>query len=305
MLWVQDPRFSIMPFFSLIVPTKDRTTELAQLVASLDAQSDQDFELIVVDQNPDNRIEAILRQSARGQDIIWLRAPAGASLARNCGIRRAQGTVMAFPDDDCWYPEGTIAHVKAWFLSHPEMDILSLASRDADGVPSGNRWRSESCAITTWNAFRTTVCYCFFVRRSERAQRVAFDEQIGPGGTVIAGAGEDTDYVLQAMDAGLRAHFLRKWHIGHPRKDVRNGSIQPERSFRYGVTMGYVQRKHNLRLVFAGSVLYDMARAAAMMALGRRQPATLWYQHGRGLMAGFMHAQARGSRGAERKYVGN
>lgn len=285
-----------MPFFSLIVPTKDRTSELARLVESLDAQTEQDFELIVVDQNPDERVEAILRQSPHYNNIRQLRAAPGASHARNCGIRQARGTVMAFPDDDCWYPPETLAYVKRWFLAQPSKDILSLTSKDADGVPSGNRWRSPSCPITPWNAFRTTVCYCLFVRRSAKTQDLAFDEQIGPGGNLLIGASEDTDYVLQAMRYGLVGHFLRQWHIGHPRRDVRNGSIQAERSFRYGTGMGYVQRKHRLWLLFLASVGYDMARAAMMALIRRHQPATLWYQHGRGITKGFFMEQVEAKR---------
>ena len=280
-----------MPFFSLIVPTKDRTDELARLIESLDAQSEQDFELIVVDQNIDERVKTVLQQSPRYKDIRRLRAAPGASHARNCGIQHAQGTVMAFPDDDCWYPPETLAHLKEWFLLQPHIDILSLTSKDADGIPSGNRWSSPSCAITPWNAFRTTVCYCFFVRCSDKTKTLAFDEQIGPGGNLFSGASEDTDYVLQALRRGLKGHFLRQWHVGHPRRDVRNGSIHAERSYRYGLTMGYVQRKHRLWFNFLASVGYDMARATAMAVIGRPEPATLWYQHGRGIAKGFLHQQ--------------
>jgi GT2 family glycosyltransferase len=40
--------------FSLVVGTIKRTVELDRLLGSLAKQSCQDFELIVVDQNPDN-----------------------------------------------------------------------------------------------------------------------------------------------------------------------------------------------------------------------------------------------------------
>ena len=44
-----------MPRFSLIVPTLGRTTEVAELFASIVDQNRRDVELIVVDQNDDDR----------------------------------------------------------------------------------------------------------------------------------------------------------------------------------------------------------------------------------------------------------
>lgn len=45
-----------MPRFSLIVATIGRTAEFSVLLESLAGQETRDFELIVVDQNPDDRL---------------------------------------------------------------------------------------------------------------------------------------------------------------------------------------------------------------------------------------------------------
>ena len=45
-----------MPRFSLIVPTLGRTTEVAKLFASIVDQGREDVEVIVVDQNDDERV---------------------------------------------------------------------------------------------------------------------------------------------------------------------------------------------------------------------------------------------------------
>ena len=49
-----------MPRFSLIVPTAGRTTEVTELLTSIVAQNRNDVELIVVDQNDDDRIVPLL-----------------------------------------------------------------------------------------------------------------------------------------------------------------------------------------------------------------------------------------------------
>ncbi len=46
--------------FSLIVATLGRTDELIAFLESLVAQSERNFEVIVVDQNPDERLEPVI-----------------------------------------------------------------------------------------------------------------------------------------------------------------------------------------------------------------------------------------------------
>src|SRR5271166_5434820 len=117
---------------SLIVATMDRVTELERLLTSLDCQSYKEFEVIVVDQNPDDRLLLVLR-SHEALTIRHLRCSPGASRARNVGLRIAGGDIIAFPDDDCWYPEGLLASVVAWFQSHQEFSGLLATLRGPDG----------------------------------------------------------------------------------------------------------------------------------------------------------------------------
>ena len=48
--------------FSLIVATIGRTEELVRLFHSLECQTHRDFEAIIVDQNTDDRLIAIIRE---------------------------------------------------------------------------------------------------------------------------------------------------------------------------------------------------------------------------------------------------
>jgi glycosyltransferase involved in cell wall biosynthesis len=272
-----------MPRFSLITATKGRTSELAQLFTSLDEQAMSDYELIVVDQNDDERLVPIIEESPRRAKIQRIRGNPGVSRARNLGLSIARGEILAFPDDDCWYPPEILKNVSDWFDANPKYDILSVASRDRNGERSGNRWHRSSCDLAPVNIFRTSVCYCYFIRSTQQTRRLRFDHELGPGASTPYGASEDTDLILEALAMGLRGRFESKWHIGHPRKDVRNESVTADRTFHYGLGMGRVQKKHGLTTLWCGFVMYDMLRAALMAAVGRRGPASLWYAHGRGL----------------------
>jgi glycosyltransferase involved in cell wall biosynthesis len=282
-----------MPEFSLIVATKERTAELARLIASIDRQSGPDFELIVVDQNEDARLEAILAASEHRERIRHLRCKAGVSLARNLGMEQAKGRIIGFPDDDCWYPPDTLRNLSEWFRGNPAYDMLTVNSLDENGIRSANRWFQDSCDLSRLNIYRTSVGYTIFIRGDGNASPVRYDESSGPGANTPYLGGEDTDFVLAAMERGARGRFEAKWHIGHPLKDIRNATVSRDRAYIYGRGMGFVQRKHGLWWLSAGLAAFDFARAICAYAVGRRTSARLWYRHGRGIVDGFFAPQPK------------
>jgi len=280
-----------MPEFSLVVATRGRTSELARLVASIAVQRGADYELILVDQNEDDRLLPVIENSGIKEKIRHLKCRPGVSRARNMGMNHAQGEVIGFPDDDCWYPQGLLHDVAGWFATNESYDILTVNSLDENGVRSSNRWFQDSCDLTLLNVYRTTVGYSIFVRGKGIAAGARYDEGIGPGADTPYLGGEDSDYVLLAMRAGARGRFEAKWHVGHPLKDIRNASVSKDRAYIYGQGMGYVQRKHRLVWLWAGLAAFDFGRAICAYVVGRRESAILWYWHGRGLLDGFMTKQ--------------
>jgi glycosyltransferase involved in cell wall biosynthesis len=276
-----------MPEFSLIVATKGRTAELARLIASIDSQNESDYELIIVDQNDDDRLIPILERSANQDRIVHLKSSPGVSHARNVGMEQARGKIIAFPDDDCWYPPDILRMVSDWFETNRSYDILTVNSLDADGRRSANRWFQNSCDLRPLNIYRTSVGYSIFIRADGIARIVRYDEEIGPGANTPYLGGEDSDFVLTAMEKGARGRFEAKWHIGHPLKDIRNASVSRDRAYIYGLGMGFVQRKHRLTWLWAGLAAFDFSRAMCAFVVGRREPAALWYRHGCGLVDGF------------------
>ena len=55
--------------FSLIVATLNRTDELGTLLESLNRQDHRDFEVIVIDQNADQRLVPLLRPFEKRLEI--------------------------------------------------------------------------------------------------------------------------------------------------------------------------------------------------------------------------------------------
>jgi glycosyltransferase involved in cell wall biosynthesis len=100
------------PSVSVIIPFLDMRRFLADAVEAVFAQTDPDWELLLVDDGSTDGSADLAREFAR-RDPARVRAlfPAaedshGASAARNRGLREARGRLVAFLDaDDIWFPD--------------------------------------------------------------------------------------------------------------------------------------------------------------------------------------------------------
>ena len=87
--------------FSLIIATINRSEELGLLLSSLKNQTYKNFQVIIVDQNLDNRIVSIISDYKDFLKIVHIKTnKKGVSNARNAGIELAEGDIITFPDDD-------------------------------------------------------------------------------------------------------------------------------------------------------------------------------------------------------------
>jgi glycosyltransferase involved in cell wall biosynthesis len=283
---------------SLIVATFGRAAELETLFRSLEMQEYTSFEVIVVDQNSDNRVAKIVDRWSSVLPLKRVTSSPGLSIARNVGLSYATGEIVAFPDDDCWYSESLLLNVSEWFATNANFGVLTVGAQDVDGVASGNRWIQDRCEIRPINAFRTTFSSTIFVRRGAAMRDVRFDEGLGVGSGAPFLCGEETDYVLNILRNGARGYFDRSWYIGHPKRDMLSGKIDRRRAAGYGCGMGRVLRKHSQPALLCGFVAYDLARWAAVGIRGESEAARLCLRHAYGIVCGFLGRPAQQLRGS-------
>ena len=273
---------------SLIVSTLgERNDDLRALLVSLVSQAAHIHEVIIVDQhhNPEYLVPLLLEFSDR-LPIRHARSKRGLSRARNEGLALASGSLIAFPDDDCTYPEGLIEWVVNWFETNSDYDVLAVGANDASGVRSGNRWPQDVCDLKPVNVFRTTFSPSLFVRR-DAAKAQEFDVRLGVGSGTRYGSGEETDYILRILLTGARGRFDRFRHIIHPRRDMLSGGSSAPRAESYGFGMGHILRTHALRGLWAAFLIYDVARAGAAFCRGQIDGCSLCIAHGKGLWYGY------------------
>jgi glycosyltransferase involved in cell wall biosynthesis len=124
-----------LPVVSVIVPTYQRRESVQRAVRSVLAQTFRDFELIVVDDGSRDGTRASLAALGDSITYIW-QENRGVSAARNAGLERARGELVAFLDsDDRWLPEHLTVMV-ALLRRHPEA-VLASSSRAGGALPVG------------------------------------------------------------------------------------------------------------------------------------------------------------------------
>lgn len=200
---------------SLVMATVGRSDEIRRLVDSLAAQSDGNFELIAVDQNPDDRLVPILAEaSARGIAVRHLRLDQpNLSQARNLGIAAARYDIIGFPDDDCWYDPDCLAGIRQAFGSDHTPDACIAVWEERD----------PACAVLPAHLLEwPTVCrfrsvpissITLFVRRHALEHVGGFDARLGVGRWF--GSGEETDLIMRLVRSGQHVRFVPTARVHH------------------------------------------------------------------------------------------
>lgn len=236
--------------FDLVVATINRVDELGQLLDSLERQTHKDFRVLVVDQNEDERLAGVLAAHS-SLELERLRAPNGLSRARNAALAHLRAELVAFPDDDCTFPDDLLARVSDRLAAHPSLDGLT------GRAPDSASWKHDAAPLTRDNLWNRAISFTIFLRRAVIERVGAFDEALG----LPWSSGEEIDYLIRALDSGARIEYDPTLVVMHPRKARDPASV----GAREGQSLGYILRKHRYP---ASTVARMLIRPAGGALLG-------------------------------------
>lgn len=188
------------PLFSVIIPVYNRADALGDAIRSVLAQSEQDFEIVVVDDgsrdDPRRAVEAFGDPRIR----FFAQANRGGGAARNAGIDLAQGRFVAFLDSDDVYLPGHLAAMRR--LIDGTSDTVGYARMIVDRG-GGRTFLKPPRAIRPGEHMadyllceRGFVPTITVVVARETARRVRYHEDLR--------AAEDTDFAIRLFLAGQR-----------------------------------------------------------------------------------------------------
>jgi len=203
------------------------------------------------------------------------------STARNLLLRRLiadkairADSLVAFPDDDCWYPPGFLLQVAGLFTRNAELDFwfCRYASNPTQAALAADPGVARMAEIVR-NASSNTI----FMRGHVVNAIGEFDEGLGVG-TPMGGA-EDLDYVLRACRAARRTAYCNAALVGHRDKSRQllaryyaSSLVVLARHARVGAAREF-QRKIAVGIYYAlrGQLSVTELRRALRLALAERR----------------------------------
>jgi GT2 family glycosyltransferase len=209
-----------MASFSLILATVGRTIELDRLFNTFAAQTFRDFEVIVVDQNADDRLKLHLeRAMSLGVVVRHIKHhPPNLAAARNAGIEIATGKWLGFPDDDCWYDPLALEKIAERFNSaaQPAGVIVRWMEQGKPPFVAPNLTWARSSKFRDVPVSSITL----FFRHDVFEKIGGFDSRFGVGQWF--GAAEETDLILRALQSGALVAYEPSAEVHHAVSAAKN-----------------------------------------------------------------------------------
>lgn len=124
---------------SIIIPVYKCVDYIARTIESVQRQTYQNWEMLLVDDcTPDNSPEIIARYAEKDSRIHYLKQPqnGGAALARNAGLDAAKGRYIAYLDaDDIWLPTKLERQIKFMEENDVQFSCCDYEKIEADDTP--------------------------------------------------------------------------------------------------------------------------------------------------------------------------
>lgn len=231
-----------MTAISLVVATYGRSAEVRAFLDSLPLAAAADLEVILVDQNKDDRVTDIIRDHPMPVRHLRLPQP-NASAARNAGAALARHEWLGFPDDDCRFLPETLAQLNH-AIATAGTPVISGTTIDGQGRPNILRWRRRAGFFGRWDMWRCATESTLFIRRDLFLAVGGFDSRFGPGAPYPAAEGAELLLRVFARMPRPRAWFTPALRLYHPTKAPSWTADAIARVHDYAVGEGGMLAKH-------------------------------------------------------------
>ena len=207
------------PRFSIVIPLYNRPDEIDELLESLEHQTLNNFEVVIVEDGSDKPSKDIVEKYAEKLDVkYFFKQNTGPGLTRNFGAERSNGDYIIFFDSDCIIPPDYIKTVT---------ESLDNEYVDAYGGPDA--------ALPTFTPVQKAISYAMTsilstggIRgASEKAGKfhprsfnMGFSRKVfeTTGGFSDMRFGEDIDMTLRILEHGFTTKLINDGFVYHKRR---------------------------------------------------------------------------------------
>ncbi|MDT5060844.1 MAG: hypothetical protein QOH63_1303 [Acidobacteriota bacterium] len=268
------------PLVSIIIPTYNRRRWIGECLDAIKAQTYPHIETIVVDDcSADGTIEWLRAEPSYQFAQLHVQPQnAGASEARNVGIRKSRGELIAFIDSDDVLARDHVEKAVEIFQRYPNVGLFccdsTIIGPDGELLYEGRTWHEIQSELKHYpvksglrpleEIFLFSNCFPGFTLTREAFDRVGyFDQSIFPM--------DDYDLALRVAGGGYGVYYaheplaLRRDHIGQA-----SGSANSVKTCREQIRTLRLALERNPELRSMGSRLRKrMAEAKLELAVSR------------------------------------
>ena len=255
--------------YSVIVPVYNRPDEVDELLTSLEVQTFDDFEVVVVEDGSSIPCQEVVnRHASRLALRYYAKENSGPGQSRNYGAERCQGEYLIVLDSDCVLPPGYLAAVDAELTNNP---------CDAFGGPDA--------AHESFTDVQKAISYSmtsFFTTGGIRGGRKQLDRKFYPrsfnmgvkadlwktlGGFSKMRFGEDIDFSIRIYESGASCRLFPEAWVWHKRRtDMKKFFKQVHNS---GIARINLMKRHpgSLKLVHLLPMFFTLGVVGCLLLL--------------------------------------
>lgn len=250
--------------FSLILATLNRDNIIKQFLDSLVNQDYKNFELIVIDQNNDDKTKNIISNYTDKFEIKYVKVDfTGVAKARNEGIQYTTGDIIAFPDDDCAYETNVLSLMNQLFEKNTQLALAVGASYifNSNKFSIGSNSK-KSGNLSTLNIYGIEFTK-FFNKNIIDKKYLHFDITFGVGAKYKSTEGIELAYKL--LKLGYKGFYSPDIKFYHELKGEH--STNYKRVYDYSIGIGAFIRKYTNR--FDIDMVYYIIRKMLLAPLAK------------------------------------
>jgi len=280
------------PFFSLIVPTIERAEEVDMLLSSIARSEFRSFEVILVDQNLDDRLDPIVAKYHDCFQLKHLRIQShGAARARNYGAKHARGRFLNFPDDDCELPE-TLLGDAFKLITGKSLLVLSGMCIDREGGASTARFAADDKYLHHYNLWGRCIECTMFIERESFNRVDGYDELFGVGSVFGSDEGPELLHRLISTLPKGTIFYSHQIRFYHPVKVVIYDQSAASRAYNYARGSGALLAKRpSLHLILHSCNIMLRYLVAIVIFTGSKRK--YYFNRTRGFISGFFDYHQR------------
>ncbi len=184
-----------MPSISVIIPTYNATKTVLDTIASVQAQTHRDIEIIVInDGSTDNLLACLALTVTDARVKIYSYPNGGLPVARNRGIARSTGDYIAFIDaDDLWTPDKLERQLAA-LVANPKAGLAYSWTYFME--EDGERYHTDRAIWFEGDVRKDLMLWNFLCHGSNPLIRRSVIDAVGEFDPTLPSA-EDWDYWLR------------------------------------------------------------------------------------------------------------